>query len=101
MGRRHRGAKHLDLDDAAMWRELERVGEEVVQDLSHAVWIARYGQGTVRTLQLDIDTLGTRGALVLGDDSTRELPKVDLAKMNRHAAVLGSGDVEKIVDDTM
>ena len=80
-------------------RELQRVAEEVHQDLLHLLPIADHRRQVLRDVDDDRELRAHGNRLELGFDLADELRHVEPRKLQRHPARLDAGDVENLVDD--
>src|SRR5690606_29955771 len=87
-------------DAAAGGRVLDRVREQVSEDLAHTTrvggdrWeVRRCGQGA------QVDAGGVRGGLVVLDGLADQTGEVDAPDIGHEAARLGAGEQEHVIDD--
>lgn len=91
----------LDLDVAALRRVLDRVGQEVVEDLDDPRGVAVDPERALADLGSEGEPALVEGLAVLGDDVADEAPELD-DRLSQVDLPLGhAGDVEEVVEEAL
>ena len=99
-GQTHLASRFVERQDhLAAIGELERVGEEVQEDLTHALRVAHHVDRGVRHVDAKLEILAAAQAIHLRGARARQLRQVHRGEADLEAAGLGLGQVEHVVDE--
>ena len=94
------GERHVDGDLAAGRRRVQRVRDEVRDDLQDAVAVAEHDR-RARGEHLQLDLAGARLLALGADRSLADVEEVDLLDVERELARLEAREVEQVADQAL
>ena len=89
----------LDGDGGVVRRESDGVGQQIIQHLHHAAFVADEAADIGIDVDLELDAVGGEPVLDAFGGGLDGLADIDRAEFERHRAGVDGGEIEDVVDE--